>query len=151
MGSANVASTPVSRPASAWPFTILIDGLCPLCKREGALLQRLDRGRGRLVLVDIAAEGFDPSRYGRTMEQVMGSIHGVRGDGEVVSGMEVFRLAYAAVGMPWLLGWTRWPGLRWVADMGYSWFAANRLRLTGRGAECESGRCAIGPVAGTER
>jgi predicted DCC family thiol-disulfide oxidoreductase YuxK len=151
MGSATIPSNTAASASAAWPFTILIDGLCPLCKREGALLQRLDRGRGRLVLVDIASAGFDPSRYGRTMDEVMGSIHGVRGDGEVVSGMEVFRLAYAAVGMPWLLGWTRWPGLRWVADKGYSWFAANRLRLTGRGAECEGGRCSVGRVAGTER
>ena len=41
----------------------------------------------RAKLVDIAAEDFDASRYGRTQDEVMGSIHGVTRGGAVVSGM----------------------------------------------------------------
>jgi predicted DCC family thiol-disulfide oxidoreductase YuxK len=123
-------------------FTILIDGLCPLCKREANLMARLDKGRGRLALVDIAAPEFDAGRYGTTMDAVMGTIHGVAADGTLITGMEVFRRAYAAVGYGWTLAWTGWPGVRWVCDAGYRLFAKYRLRLTGRSA-CETGRCAV--------
>lgn len=121
------------------PFRILIDGGCPLCKREGDLLMRLDKGRGGLALEDIAAPGFDPSRYGMTMDDVMARIHGVLPDGRVITGMEVFRRAYSAVGWGWLLKPTAWPILRPIADRFYEWFARNRLRLTGRG--CAGDRC----------
>lgn len=124
------------------PFRILIDGDCPLCRHEARLLARLDRGRGRLVLEDITAPSFDPTAIGRTFEDVMGSIHGVTADGRVVAGMEVFRRAYGAVGMGWLLAPTGWPMLRPVFDRLYRWFAANRLRFTGRADACSTGRCA---------
>jgi predicted DCC family thiol-disulfide oxidoreductase YuxK len=122
-------------------FTILYDGDCPLCRREIDMMTRLDAGRGRLGRVDIAAAGFDPSRYGRTREELMARIHGVAADGTLVEGMEVFRQAYAAVGRGWLLAWTRLPGLRPLADAAYRWFARNRLRLTGRAADCSEDVC----------
>ena len=121
-----------------WPeFTILIDGACPLCAREAGLMRRLDRGRGRLAIVDIASPGFDPARYGSTMDRLMAEIHGVTAEGRVVTGVEVFRRAYWAVGWGWVLAPTAWPGLRWVADRAYAWFAARRLAMTGRcGGAC---------------
>ena len=125
-------------------FTVLIDGDCPLCRREAAMLRRLDRGRGRLALVDIAAPDFEPGRHGRTHDELMGEIHGVRPDGSLVTGVEVFRHAYDAVGLGWLLAPTGWPGLRRVFDAIYVWFARNRLRLTGRGGTpCPGDRCRI--------
>ncbi|MHC4217107.1 MAG: thiol-disulfide oxidoreductase DCC family protein [Planctomycetota bacterium] len=123
------------------PFRMLIDGACPLCRREAALLQRLDRGRGRLVLEDIARPGYEPSDLGRTMDQLMGSIHGVLPDGTIVTGMEVFRRAYAAVGLGWLLAPTGWPGLRPLSDRIYRWFARNRLRITGRWSDSCTSSC----------
>jgi predicted DCC family thiol-disulfide oxidoreductase YuxK len=121
------------------PLRILIDGDCPLCRREARLLERLDRDRGRLEMVDIAASAFDPSRFGLTMEHVMGEIHAVLPDGRLVTGMEVFRRAYAAVGLGWLLAPSGWPVLRPLFDVLYRWFARNRLRLTGRCGD----RCTI--------
>jgi len=123
-------------------FTILIDGDCPLCAREASLLRRLDRGRGRLELVDIASPDFDAARYGATRDAVMGHIHGLLPDGTLVSGMEVFRRAWAAVGLGWLLAWTRWPVFRQITDAAYRLFARYRLRLTGR-AGCETGACRV--------
>ena len=123
-------------------FRVLIDGACPLCRSEAAVLRRLDRGRGRLRLEDIAAPDFDPVRVGRSMDQLMGTIHGVTADGTIVTGMEVFRRAYAAVGLGWLLAPTAWPGLRPVFDRAYRWFARNRMRLTGRRDDaCPGDRC----------
>lgn len=94
-------------------------------------------------MVDIAAAGFDPSRYGATMGEVMGTIHGVTPEGRVITGMEVFRRAYAAVGWGWLLAPTGWPVLRPVFDAAYRFFARHRLGLTGRCEGCVDGRCKV--------
>ncbi len=126
----------------AAPFTILIDGGCPLCVREARFMRRLDRGRGRLRIVDIAAPGFDAGAYATTHEAAMGAIHGVTDDGRTLTGMEVFRRAYDAVGWGWLLAPTGWPVIKPLADGAYRWFARNRLRLTRRSDACEAGRCA---------
>lgn len=133
-------------------FTIFIDGLCPLCKREAALLTRLDRRRGRLTVVDIADPAFDPGTLGVGMEQFMGTIHGRTADGRIVTGMEVFRRAYSAVGWGAVLSPTGWPALRPVFDALYRWFARHRLRLTGRGgAACAGGTCRMPAPAGAAR
>jgi predicted DCC family thiol-disulfide oxidoreductase YuxK len=104
-------------------------------------LRRLDRGRGRVRFTDIAAPGFDPNVYGRDQTALMARIHGRLPDGSVIEGLEVFRRAYSAVGLGWLLAPSAWPGVRRVADAGYRWFARNRRRLTGRGAACSSRTC----------
>lgn len=144
-GSARGACCIALLPAAdiAGMFTILIDGDCPVCKKEGDLLMRLDAGRKRLAVEDISGPDFDPSRYGIAFEEAMGTIHGVTEDGRVVTGMEVFRRAYSAVGWGWLWAPTGWPGLKQVSDLGYRWFAKNRLRLTGRRDACASGRCNV--------
>ena len=120
---------------------LLYDGDCPLCSREIAMLRKLDRGRGRLRFEDIA--GLEPGSrlHGRDLEALLARIHGVLPDGSVVDGLEVFRRAYAAVGLGWLLAPTRWPLLRPMADAGYRWFARNRMRLSGRPDRCSTGHC----------
>ena len=135
-----VVRTPSHAPG---PVTVLIDGDCPLCKHEAGLLERLDKGRGRLRLVDITAPDFDASDYGRTYDEVMGHIHGVTPEGEIVTGMEVFRQAYRAIGWGWLWAPTGWPVLRPIFDAAYRFFAKHRLRLTGRKDACEDGRCRV--------
>ncbi len=124
----------------AWDIKLLFDGDCPLCMREVRMLSRANRS-GRLRLEDISHQNFDPAPYGLTKSEVMGHIHGVLPDGRVITGMEVFRRSYAAVGLGFLLAPTGWPGIKPVADRAYDWFAKNRLRLTGR--DCASGTCAV--------
>ena len=126
-----------------WEVRILFDGECPLCAREIDMLRRLDKGRGRVDFEDIAEPTFDASRYGLTQEEVMARIHAVLPDGSTVEGVEVFRLVYAAVGLGWLTAPTRWPILRELTDAAYRVFARNRLRWTGRGDACDTGRCEI--------
>jgi len=94
-----------------------------------------------LIVEDISAEGFDPSRYGLTFEEVMGQIHGITWDGRILRGMEVFREAYQAIGLGLLLAPTGWPVIRPISDMAYRWFARNRLRFTGRAGACDAHRC----------
>lgn len=106
-------------------------------------MQRRNR-HGWLAFEDIAAPGFDPAKYHTTQEELMGVIHGVFPDGCMVRKVEVFREAYRAVGLGWVLAWTGWPGLRRLADRGYEWFARHRIfigRIFGR--SCETGRCAV--------
>jgi PAS domain S-box-containing protein len=128
-----------------WRFKLLYDGECPLCRREALFLSRRNRN-GWLSFEDIAAPGFDPAIYGATREELMGVIHGVFPDGRLIQRVAVFREAYRAVGLGWILAPTAWPGLRWLADRGYEWFARHRLtigRLFGR--HCPSGACVSPP------
>lgn len=129
--------------AAAVPMiTLLHDGLCPLCSREVALLCRLDRGRGRVAFIDIAAPGFDAAAYGVTQRMLIGAMHGVLADGSMVTGVEVFRRAYGAVGWGWVLAPSRWPVLRTVFDAGYRLFARVRPRLSKHQPDqCELDRC----------
>jgi predicted DCC family thiol-disulfide oxidoreductase YuxK len=127
-------------------FKLLYDGQCPFCRLEARWLQRWNK-EGRLEFEDITAPGFEPARYGVTQEAVMGVIHGVFSDGRIVRKVEVFREAYRAIGLGWVLAPTGWPVFRWFFDWLYEVFARNRVRagrLFGRG--CDSGACAVGNV-----
>lgn len=114
---------------------VFYDGGCPLCAREVAMLRRLDH-RQALVFTDIDAPGFTPPP-GRTMEELMASLHARMPDGAFIDGVEVFRQMYAAIrfgpfSLRPLVGLTRLPGLSHALTVGYRIFAQNRLRLTGR-------------------
>lgn len=122
-----------------WQIKVLYDGDCPLCRREVRLWQRLDRNRGRIAIEDISASGFDPSAYGLSHADVMEQIHGILPSGKIVSGMDVIRRAYQAVGWGWIMAPTGWPILAPLFDRLYRWFARNRLRITGRhDSECDA-------------
>ena len=129
---------------SEWRFKLLYDGECPFCRREVRWLQLRNR-HGYLSFEDIASTDFDPARYGLTHQEVMGSIHGVFPDGRVVRKVEVFRQAYRAIGLGWLLAPTGWPVLKWFFDRLYALFARHRVSL-GRffGRSCEAGTCGVG-------
>lgn len=120
-------------------FEVFFDGQCPLCTREVDMVKRFDR-RGALRFVDIAAPDFDPASVGRTYDDLMARIHGRDEGGELVTGVEVFRRMYAAIGLGPLVALTRVPPISTIAEAGYRWFAKNRLRLTGR---CDTGTCAV--------
>jgi len=68
----------------------------------------------------------------------MARIHARTSDGTWMQGVEVFRRLYTAVGFGALVAPTRLPGIAQLLDLGYRWFAKNRLRLTGR---CADGAC----------
>ena len=124
-------------------FKLLYDGDCPFCRREVRWLQWWNRS-GHLEFEDVASPEFDPSRYGKTRQELLGVIHGVFPDGRIVSKVEVFRQAYRAVGLGWLLAPTGWPVLRWIFDRLYSVFARYRLRLGHLfGRSCASRTCCV--------
>lgn len=112
-----------------YPLTLLYDGQCGVCSLEMDHLRERNHA-GRLAFVDIAAPGFDPAPYGATLAEIDAVIHGVRPDGRVLRGVEVLRLAYAAVGLGWVLRPTGWGPLRPLADAGYRVFARHRRTIS---------------------
>jgi predicted DCC family thiol-disulfide oxidoreductase YuxK len=116
-----------------WIFEVFYDGDCPLCMREITMLQRLDRKKNNLRFTDISLSDFNAEAIiGLDYDTLMAEIHGRLPDGTIVTGVEVFRKLYGAVGLGWLTAPTRWPGLRQLSDLAYQAFAKNRLKLTGR-------------------
>ena len=107
------------------------DGDCPLCMRETRVLQRLDRHQ-RLRFTNIAAAKFDAASVGKTQDELMAEMHGRLPDGSWVTGVEVFRRLYSAVGFTPIVWLTRLPIIKQLLNVGYFVFAKYRLRLTGR-------------------
>jgi len=141
--------TPAAEPGFA--IEVFFDGACPLCAREIALLRKLDH-RGRIRFTDIAAGDFDPHAWGVEMATLMAGIHGRLPGGELVTGVEVFRRLYAAVGFERSVAFSRLPLIAPLLDAAYAVFAKNRLRLTGRCNEnaCDFPRTTrLRPEAGT--
>ena len=116
---------------SIWDVEVFFDGNCPLCRREIAALRRLDR-RKRIRFTDIAADGFSPEHYAKSMAELMDQIHGRLPDGAWIVGVEVFRRLYSAVGFSWLVAATRLPLISPLLEIGYRQFAKRRLKWTGR-------------------
>ena len=109
-------------------FTLFYDAFCPICNREAAWLFKRNK-RGRLGFQDINAGDFDPAHYGKTPAELMAEVHGIYPDGRLIKGMDVFRAAYGAVGLSWLVAPTGWPLLKPLFDLLYRLFAKYRLRL----------------------
>lgn len=116
---------------SVYEIEVFYDGGCPLCLREITMLRRWDR-QSKIRFTDIDAADFQPAAVGKSYEQLMAQMHGRLADGTWVQGVEVFRRLYAAVGFVQLVALSRLPVISQVLDLGYSVFAKNRLRLTGR-------------------
>lgn len=123
---------------------VFFDGDCPLCVREINLLRWLDRHQ-RILFTDIADPSFDPTSTGLTYRELMDRIRGRLADGTPIEGVEVFRRLYSAVGFGPLVALTRLPGLSHGLELGYRWFAKNRLKLTGRCIKDEDGSCRVAP------
>ena len=114
---------------AVYPLTLLYDGACPVCSLEMDHL-RARNVAGKLAFVDIATPGFDPTPWGATWAEMNASIHAVRADGSVITGVEVLRLAYLAVGLGWLLAPTGWAPLKPAFEAGYLVFARHRRTLS---------------------
>lgn len=121
-----------------WDVRVLYDGDCPLCVREVDFLRRKDAGRGRLDLVDIASDEYEPSaNRGIAFATAMSTIHGIEPNGDVITGVEVFERAYAAVGLGWVYAFAKVPALLAAANKVYDFWAERRMEVTGRGSLAE--------------
>jgi predicted DCC family thiol-disulfide oxidoreductase YuxK len=85
-----------------------------------------------LRFIDVSAPEFDDSNYLASKNEMMDIIHAIRPDGSMVKGVEVFRLAYGAVGLGWITAPTKLPVLKPFFDWAYVHVARNRYRLSSR-------------------
>ncbi len=123
-----------AKPARA---TMFYDGGCPLCSREVAHYQRLDKNR-RIELIDIHAHPHLVDSIGVNHEEAMARLHVRDETGQVQTGV----WAFAAI-------WDALPYYRWLArtlralrllpalDLAYTWFARWRFKRRA----CATGSC----------
>ena len=116
-------------PSEIFKLKLFYDGACPLCSREIRFLKRLDKNNS-LKFEDISQQEFDPTHYAISRESFLSEMHGLLPDGSVIKGMEVFRQAYKAVGLGWLLAPTGWTILKPCFDWLYKKFAYYRPRFS---------------------
>ena len=122
-----------------WKIEVFFDGECPLCVKEIKMLRWMDR-KNLIVFTDIMAPEFVPDEVGLDFETLMAEIHGRLPNGKLITGVEVFRQLYAAVGLSPVVAVTRFPGVSHGLEFGYRIFAKNRLKLTGR---CHNKTCSV--------
>lgn len=111
-----------------YPLTVYYDSQCPLCTAEMDHL-RMRNTAGHLLFADVWAPDFEGPPAGRTQQDLLTLIHARTADGRVVRGVEVFRLAYEAVGLGWVTSATRLPLVGPLADALYPVLARNRHRI----------------------
>jgi predicted DCC family thiol-disulfide oxidoreductase YuxK len=116
---------------TTYPLTLYYESACALCNGEMSNLM-LRNTEGKLRFVDVSAPGFDSPPPGTTLDDLLELIHAQKADGSVVRGVEVFRLAYRAVGLDWVVAPTDWLLLGGLADRAYPWIARNRHRIPRR-------------------
>lgn len=116
---------------SDFPLTLYFDGNCQLCRAEMRNLELRDV-YGQLRFVNIAVVGTDQYPPGADRAALMALIHARCADGRVLRGVEVFWLAYSAVGLPWVARLTSLPGIRGLCDVIYPVIAKHRYRLPQR-------------------
>ena len=102
-------------------LTVFYDGACPMCRREIALMRRLDR-RARIDFEDVSPPDAAPS-CPIDRDVLMARFHARLPSGETVSGARAFTEAWSRI--PWLI-WLRplgrFPPTRGFLDLLYRGF-----------------------------
>ena len=130
---------------AVYPLTVFYDGACPICAREMALMKRLDRTQ-RLTLLDFSLADF-AAPADLAVTDLSAVIHAQWADGTVITGVEVFRAIWEAIGLGFLSRLSRLPLVAPLMVTAYGWFARNRLWLTGRSNACPGNACAAASPA----
>jgi len=114
-------------------LTVYYDGACPLCRREIAFYERLDRA-GQVAWCDVGSVEADGlAAGGLTRETALRRLHVRRPDGTLVSGAAAFVEIWKRLPrFGWLARLARLPGMPWVMEGTYDGFLRVRPWLTGR-------------------
>jgi predicted DCC family thiol-disulfide oxidoreductase YuxK len=128
-----------------YPLTVFFDGACFICASEIALMMRLDRHR-RLLFRDFSLPDYDSASSAFSRDELGTIIHARWADGSVVTGVDVFRAMWEAVGWGALAKFSRVSLVEPLVLRAYAWFARNRLWLTGRAKNCPGRTCAASPI-----
>ncbi len=125
-------------------LTVFYDALCPLCVAEINWLRATSQNT---VFEDLNDPNCSAYSLHLTKVELRARLYGCVDGVVVVSGLEVFREMYTRSGKGYYLAWTAWPGVRKLADFGYTVFARNRGWLSRLAAKtflrksCDSGTC----------
>ena len=111
LGNTRYDSFKAGMDPAIYPLTLYYESACPLCNAEMSNLMLRNAG-DHLRFVDVSAPDFSELPAGTTMQDLLELIHARRADGRVIKGVEVFRLAYQAVGLGWVSAAMRWPPAR---------------------------------------
>lgn len=103
-------------------------------------MKRLDRRR-QLGFCDFSTQEYDAASSGFATADLGTVIHARWADGSVITGVEVFRAMWEAVGLGLLAKLSRLSIVEPLVLRAYAWFARNRLQLTGRLNPCQGGAC----------
>lgn len=114
-------------PAS--PTIVLYDGWCSVCTGAAQRLRKLDNNRSRLQLIDLRQDDTLIKQHDLEPKEIRRVMHAITPDGRVLTAMDAVRETMRAVGRGWMLAWTTIPGISWLCDRLYLWFANNRLRF----------------------
>lgn len=107
-------------------MTVWHDGDCPLCRREIALMRRLDR-RGAITFIDLRELGGDSCPV--TLAAALARFHALE-DGRLLSGAAAFAAMWRAIPLLRPLGLlARVPGFLHVLEWLYLRFLQVRPRL----------------------
>jgi predicted DCC family thiol-disulfide oxidoreductase YuxK len=88
----------------------------------------------KIKFTDLSSPDYKASEHGNVgFEDGMKKLRAVLPNNEVITGVEVFRQTYKAIGLGWVFEATRLPLIGSLADAAYDLWAENRLRITGRG------------------
>ncbi len=117
-----------SRP---YPLTVYFDGECPICRQEIQFMRSLNR-KDRLLFVDFSKATYQSAEHGLDTCDLAKVIHARWDNGTTITGVEVFREMWEAIGLGWLARFSRRPTFNKLLVKSYGWFARNRLRLTRR-------------------
>lgn len=133
----------ISSESESTSVKVLYDGLCPICVTEIRFLQFLQRRKPEKVdFIDISEPGYDGEKFkGVSYEMAMEEMHVIDEREKVHRGVPAFAVMYGTVGLGWLGRFMMWTPVRPFMDKSYAIFAKNRLKWTGRGDECTTGRC----------
>lgn len=113
---------------STYPLTIYYESDCAFCNAGITDLMYRDT-KGLLRFRDVSDPAFESDLPGISKEDMLIRAYARCADGRIVNSVEVFRLAYCAVGMRWFETSTRLPILRSLAERAYAIVARNRHRL----------------------
>lgn len=112
---------------------LLFDSDCPICAMEVEFLKKRDI-HSRIRFTDLSSPDYNPADHGNVQfADGMRKIRAILPDKRVVTGVEVFRQTYQAIGLGWVFEITNLPFVGKLADALYDVWAENRLRITGRG------------------
>ena len=119
--------------SSSDQIDLLFDSECPICQMEVDFLMKRDINN-RIRFTDLSSPDYNPAEHGNVkFEDGMRKIRAVLPDKRVVTGVEVFRQTYDAIGLRWIFAATKMPVIGQIAEFLYDIWAENRLRITGRG------------------